>query len=369
MRVAASLIVVLALLGIGWHWYEHSSTNSVPERASTAATDEPVEAAAATGTATATPTSTEDSTQPLETDAKTELEHEAESFIETLTEVDPEPVSVESADHFVTSEQSLSLLPPDAIEHQTTESLLADESLDPDIPITAVKQIEQVENISPEKLIAESDGDLNKEIVVLEADQPITTTVKSVLEQRTENPDQPISLVKAVRYYEITTPRELETALDLTVQGEELIGIIRKPYRIEEATLADLLPREKLLDPEAIFYVRTGKSADVQGSWGIVQNGLISNFSRGVAIRRGEEVHTYQVELPLLADELQEDHSSSFLGRMIHRKTARSYVYNFRENRMGQNPHELTPGQEIVIIKFSPDELIAIYKHFVASSG
>ena len=369
MRVAASLIVVLALVGLGWYWSQYSSTNSVTEPAPTAATDAPAEAAAATETATPTPTSTGESTQPLQTNAKTELEQEAESFIETLTEVDPEPVSVESADHFVTSEQSLSLLPPDAIEHQTTESLLADESLGPDIPITAVKQIEQVENISPEKLIAESGGDLNKEIVVLEADQPIATTVKSVLEQHAENPDQPISVLKAVRYYEITTPREIETSLDLTVQGEELIGIIRKPYRIEEATLAELLTREKQLDPEAIFYVRTVKSSDFQGIWGIVQSGLISNFSRGVAIRRGEELNTYQVEIPLLADEVLEDHSSSFLGRMIHRKTARSYVYNFRENRMGQNPHELNPGQEIVIIKFSTDELISIYKHFVASSG
>ena len=53
--------------------------------------------------------------------------------------------------------------------------------------------------------------------------------------------------------------------------------------------------KEQLLDPDAIFYLRTVKNGDEQGIWGIVHGGLISNFARGVAIRRGEEVNTYQV--------------------------------------------------------------------------
>jgi hypothetical protein len=54
---------------------------------------------------------------------------------------------------------------------------------------------------------------------------------------------------------------------------------------------------------------------------------------------------------------------------MIYDKTMRSYVYNFKQNRMGQNPDFVAPGQEIVIINFEPDELIRIYKHFTSQQG
>ena len=88
-----------------------------------------------------------------------------------------------------------------------------------------------------------------------------------------------------------------------------------------------------------------------------------------MAIRRGEEINTYQVEIPRDADERLADQSSSFLGKMIHQKTMDSYVYNFKQNRMGRNPDRVVPGQEIVIINFHPDELINIYKHFASQQG
>ena len=68
-----------------------------------------------------------------------------------------------------------------------------------------------------------------------------------------------------------------------------------------------------------------------------------------------------------MADEVLADDSSSYLGRLIHTKSRDSYVYNYKTHRMGRNPDVLYPGQEIVIVKFNPDELIGIYKHFVGS--
>ncbi len=47
----------------------------------------------------------------------------------------------------------------------------------------------------------------------------------------------------------------------------------------------------------------------------------------------------------------------------------RSYVYNYKQNRMGRNPDYVAPGQEIVIINFEPGELISIYKHFASGQG
>ena len=232
-----------------------------------------------------------------------------------------------------------------------------------------VKELEQVEVISPARLIAESGGDLTQTITVLAGGEKKQTTIREALQTHASNPDQPISVIKKVRHYQITTPKELGSELDRLVLGETLIGIIKKPYRLEAATVAELLIEKQLLDKESIFYVRTVKPDDEQGIWGIVQGGLISNFARGVAIRRGEEINTYQVSIPPLADEVLDNASSSYLGRLIYHKTRNSYVYNFKENRMGENPDSLSPGQEIVIIKFSPDELIDIYKHFVKSDG
>ena len=101
----------------------------------------------------------------------------------------------------------------------------------------------------------------------------------------------------------------------------------------------------------------------------IEQEGLIENFARGMAVRRGEEINRYQVEIPRDADERESDSSSSFLGRLIYEKTVRSYVYNFKNNRMGQNPDRIRPGQEIVIINFHPDELAAIYRQVYGEEG
>jgi hypothetical protein len=36
---------------------------------------------------------------------------------------------------------------------------------------------------------------------------------------------------------------------------------------------------------------------------------------------------------------------------------------------MGKNPDLIFQGQEIVIVMFSPEELINIYQHFVARSN
>ena len=359
MRAASILVIIAVLAAVGWYFRD---TFLSPK-----ATQEPAQ----TTIAGATPDETTlPAPEPLtEEEVEQALEVEAEAFIETLTETDPEPVGVEEADHFVRADQSISLLAPETIEPSTAAEVLADASLSPDSPITLVKEIEQVEVISPARLIADSGGDLEQTIVVLAGGKRVETTVREALQTHASNPDQPISVVKKVRHYQITTPKEFEEGLDQTVQGEALIGVIKKPYRLEAATIAEILIEEQILDEESIYYVRTVRPGDEQGIWGIVQGGLISNFARGVAIGRGEEMNTYQVEIPQLADEVLADHSSSYLGRLIHTKTLNTYVYNYKENRMGKNPDSLFPGQEIVIVKFSPDELIEIYKHFVKSDG
>jgi hypothetical protein len=297
----------------------------------------------------------------------TNVESRAEAFVAKLSETQAEPVPAKSADHFVSKDQVISLLPESIIEFTTPRDIGRNPALEPNTPITVIREAEQVETTTPERIIAEAGGDLDKKVKVLDDGEVREFTVREVLQRYADNPDEPISIVKTIQYFEITTPAEL--AQDKTLAPDQELKIITKPYRLEAATIAELLMREGDYDPDSIFYVRTVRDTDDQGIWGIIHDGILTNFAQGMAIRRGKEMNTYKVDIPRDADELLEDQYSSFLGKLIQKKSMESHVYNFKKNRMGRNPDSIIPGQEIVIINFEPDELIGIYKHFVAEQG
>ena len=356
---------------------------------------------------------------------------EAKRYVETLAATTPPTIPVDKADHFVTQDSVVTLVPEDSIESTTVGDLANDGTLTPETPITVVREVEQIETAVPEQLIADSGGDLDQPLRIVvkyddtqvigepssteenAAEQEETTqgviaedtrepsattqnviaedtsepsaatqnvaaadtsaqgtgersgveqiTVRDALERMRTEPEKPLSIVRTVRHFEVMTLREL---LDSEEDDDAFLKVVLQPYRIEAATLADLLRLHATRSPDTISYLHTVQPTDEQGIWGIVHFGLIENFARGMAVRRGEEIETYTVQIPRDADERLEDQSSSFLGKLIDRKTKESYVYNFRENRMGRNPDTIFPGQEIVIINFEPGELEAIYEHF-----
>ena len=312
-------------------------------------------------------------------------EAEAKQYVETLTAATPQTIPVDKAAHFATREHVLSLVPEDTIERVSVAELAKDDTLAAETPITVVREVEQtVEAVVPEQIVAESGGDLDTRVRVLtrdedspddaernEAGQEIAAgsetvekiTAREALERLLAEPGKPISIIKTVRYFEVTTLREL---LGTEGDTDTLLDVVKRPYRLETATLADLLERQKAENPDSIFYLHTVRPTDEQGIWGIVQFGLVDNFARGMAIRRGADIETYTVRIPKDADERLHDQSSSFLGKLIDRKTKESIVYNFREDRMGRNPDRIHPGQEIVIVNFEPQELISIYRHFAS---
>ena len=413
------------------------STNTLQTTDSGAAP--PTAAAQTTDTGAAPPASVAQTTdsdaaspanaaQTTGTDA---TEAEAKLYVETLTETTPQTIPVDKADHFVTQDHVLSLVPEDMIESVSVGALANDEALKADTPITVVREVEQIETAVPEQLIAEAGGDLDTLLRVLvkyddsqgvveqegaeqnvaeqnvveqnvavqsaaeqnvaeqnvaeqsaaeqnvveqnvaeqsaaeqsaaEQDVAEQITVREILERILAEPQKPISIVRTVRYFEVMTLREL---LDSEEDADTFLNVVTRPYRIEAATLADLLQRQKTENPDTIFYLHTVQPTDEQGIWGIVHFGLIEKFARGMAVKRGEKHETYTVRIPRDADEKLHDQSSSFLGKLIDRKTEESFVYNFRNSRMGRNPDRIYPGQEIVIIHFEPEELISIYKHF-----
>ena len=320
----------------------------------------------------------------VDTAASETAKAEAKKYVETLTDTAPRTISVDRAEHFVTEERVISLVPEDTIENVSVEELARDETLSPDTPITVVREVEQIETAVPEQLIADSGGDLDKTLrvqvtyddsqdeagqedsgpKVIDQDTVAQITVREALERIRTEPEKPLMVIRTVRYFEVMTLKEL---LDSAQGDDAFLNVVTQPYRIASATLADLLQREKEENPGAVFYLHTVQDTDNQGIWGIVHFGLTDNFARGMAIRLGEDVETYAVEIPRDADERLDDRSSSFLGKLIDGKTKDSFVYNYRDNRMGRNPDRIYPGQEIVIIKFESEELMSIYTHFATS--
>ncbi|MCI0399704.1 MAG: hypothetical protein L0Y67_02400 [Gammaproteobacteria bacterium] len=295
------------------------------------------------------------------------LEKEAKEYIREITEAENKPLPAGDADDFVTENQPISMFPKENVEVVAPSEIVADPSLALDTPITVIRETEQIEISTPQGLAADAGSDPNQPIKILENGEIRETTVGQVLEDYAETPDAPISLVKKVENLEVTTVGELQK--DESLMAKPKIKIIRKPYRLETTSVGELLMGELVLGGDTVFYVRSVTEVDNQGIWGIVHHAVIDNFAKGIAIRRGEDVGTYQVEIPKDADERLLDESSSFLGREIDEKTRDSYVYNFNEGRMGRNPDFIYPGQEIVIVGFEPKELVAIYEHFVTRAG
>ena len=299
-----------------------------------------------------------------------QVEQEARTFISDLTEPAPEPLAVSEADHFVRSDQVLSMLPETAVETTTLEALKQAPGIAADTPITVVRTVEQVEAVTPERVIADSGGNLEQVVRVLgEGDDVEEVTVREVLERHRAEPSRPIMMVRKVEHYEVTTTAELEREQAASGTSTPL-RVIRQPHVIARATITELLEsRNEKVEADSIFYLRTVREGDRDGIWGIVRDGIAENFGRGVALRRGEEVDTFRIDIPRGSDQVQSDRSSSFLGRIIYDKTQESHVYNYRLNRMGQNPDRIFPGQELVIIQFRSRELVSIYRHFVERAG
>ncbi len=117
-------------------------------------------------------------------------------------------------------------------------------------------------------------------------------------------------------------------------------------------------------NPNDVFYIHSVDSFDRQGLWGIMQEGLTETFARGIKLSSNSR--TLSATIPDDADETLEDSSSSFLGHLLDQKVKDSLIYNYDQGLLGQDPDLIQPGQQLLIIRFSEDELIRIYNYFAA---
>ena len=297
------------------------------------------------------------------TESQGQLQQEARQYVAEITTHDKGTVVVDSADDFVNRNEPISLFANKNFESRTLEQLKRE--IKPDAPLTIIRKQEQVELISSKELLADSGGNLYQRIKVLTGGKVETRPVGEIIKAHAD-PDSPISIIRNTENLEVTTLRELWN--NDMLSANETIKLIREPYRLQTTTVNELLMGEETVVEHSIFYVRHIISDDAQGLWGIVHNGLVKNFASGIAIRRDQEIEKYQVDIPTNADERLDDDSSSFLGRMIDRKTRESYVYNHERRFIARNPDIVYPGQDVVIIGFTPEELYEIYEHFVTRS-
>lgn len=133
----------------------------------------------------------------------------------------------------------------------------------------------------------------------------------------------------------------------------------------ENSSIAELLDRYGIArEPNQLYYAHRVVEADDQGVWGIVQGGLITRFAAGVAAHRGDSQQIYKLLIPQSADERQDDGSSSFLGKVIWHKTIGATVVNTERGLARPSSELVVPAQDLVIVGFAPEELVAIYQYF-----
>lgn len=297
--------------------------------------------------------------------ASEELQQEAENYVSKLSDIKGTPLNADAANDFISPDQSISLGNNQEIEEMTLEQLNQTD-LDKTAPITLVQEKEEIVYKTSEQILLAANNDLNKTVKILEKGEMIVMSIADLLVKYPLDEIENIAVIEKVENYIITSAEEIQS--DPSISADQMLRIIKKPYTLETTSIGELLMGEKEFSSDTIFYVRKIDKNDQYGIWGVIQNGLVSNFARGIAIKRGEAIEKYQIAIPDDADELEADQSSSFLGQLIQKKSRESYVYNFEKGKMGHNPDLIYPGQELVIISFSPKELTDIYQHFVANA-
>lgn len=295
-----------------------------------------------------------------------EIETEAVKHIETVKGELSEPVDLERADHFVDAKTVLSKKDRRIIT-TTPKTLLKDLPVGAKSEIKILVEEEKTVITTPRELLSNRTIHPDTPIRILKEGGIITeTTPRKLMADASITPDTPIKIIEKVEKVTVTTPEELQK---MALGPETPIKVIvEKPG--ETLTLSELLQGQGALG-EDTFYIHAVTREDVQGIWGIIQHGLIDQFLKGVPV--GAEVGAPErrlvtMKIPEDADEPHEGGYSSFLGRVLVRKTKESYVYNHTSGRMGKNPDYIFPGQELVISRFSKKELVEIYKHFSQSS-
>jgi hypothetical protein len=290
------------------------------------------------------------------------VEQEAVKRIEALTEGSKEPVDLEQADTFVSPQTALSKKDRQIIT-TTPKALLEDQTIGAESEIKVLVEEEKTIITTPRELMKNRTIHPDTPLrIIREGGKVEEITPRELLADQSITPDTPIKIILKEEKVVVTTPSELQKTVPSPETPVKIV--VEKPGEI--VTLGQLLPGEETIEGDT-FYIHAVTRQDVQGIWGIIQHGLMDQFLKGIPVSGGKDPLEKQIltlEIPEIADEPNPEGYSSYLGKVLAAKTGESFVYNHASGRMGKNPDYIAPGQELVISKFSREELVEIYKHY-----
>lgn len=289
-------------------------------------------------------------------------ENEANAFVDNLAAEQQQVITInENQDQFVRPDSIIAL--PKLEERVTTlKKLMADDSLDDDTPLT-LNYIEETRQQTTISEIAEREEDHIAPItVVTESGEEITAPLTQLLKR--DDVDATVTEIRRENQQRQLTVGELaDSGID---KDQEMNVTIN--HGVQELAIRDILGDDMVSD-DSLLYLHRVTDADRQGLWGIIQTGLIDKFRRGMRIDGLGRQSTVSVTIPADADEPLPDGFSSFLGTILHGKATTSYVFNFKTSSMGRDPNLIYPGQQLILITFTPDELRDIYMYFAERRG
>lgn len=217
-----------------------------------------------------------------------------------------------------------------------------------------------------------------------EPDSEVVKEARKHINQITAPPEQSINIETADHFVTasqlLELPRqqvESSAALEIVQEsgsktfGVETGAVTPAPVFVGDEILSNdnRIKLQELLDrPETsskqVYYIHAVHDGDEQGLWGILQTGLTRTFAEGIKL--GEKKDKLYVDIPQQADEKLNNKQSSFLGKVLQNKVKTTYIYNYRSGRLGDDPDLIEPGQQLIIVQFSEDELIRVYNHFIS---
>ena len=289
------------------------------------------------------------------------IEQEAVAFVEALAPAQTQSVITvtEDNDQFIRHDGTISL-PNLETRNTTIKQLLADKSLTADIQLT-LNYIAKEEISTTLAELATTIEDHTVAITITTADgRQLTAPLADLLNQENSDTAATISYIKETPISKTLTIGELaDSGID---PNQTLIAIIN--HGAQEIAVKDIIKSDALAD-NALFYLHRVNERDRQGLWGIIQAGLIDKFREGLHLEGvSPNKDLMHVIIPADADEKLASGFSSFLGALLNTKVTSSYIYNFSTQTMGHDPNVIHPGQQLVLIHFSADELEQVYQFF-----
>ncbi|HEC72804.1 MAG TPA: hypothetical protein ENI26_00340 [Methylophaga aminisulfidivorans] len=298
--------------------------------------------------------------EPAE-DRQAVIEQEADEFVNTLApESNTNSITLSGEQGEFVRHDGTIIIPKTETRQTSIDELKADKTLKADTHIDLSYTETNRQESSLAKLNDEID-DKNQLITIENADgTERKAPLIEFLNDENVDAEKAITLIERKDIILSTTIGELDT---LKLSPEQSLTAVIDKGSIE-LSVKDITQADDFAD-NALFYMHKVTERDTQGLWGIIQTGLIKRFRQGLQLEGiGINKNMVQVTIPADADEPLPTGLSSFLGKILNNKVKSSYVYNYTTSTMGHDPNLIHPGQQVILIHFTAEELKRIYQFF-----